>query len=465
MLAQNQAVAERNVVMRKKMTKEGRLRKPRRREWPGFLRRLIPDQTWRGLERLANRGMDPRSRWSPKLIILCWVVMGWSIQGQLTERFREGRETLARMFYRRRRCGGSYQGLTQATQRVGPALFHHFWILLRGTIPKRVGSAWTWYGWTVFAVDGSRINASRTRRNERALGKAARDKSHPQWWITRLIHLPTKLMWDWRQGPGNSSERAHLREMSPSLPKSSLLVGDIGFGGFDLLWQLSNERVAFVIRCGGSSTLLVEHTRQEIERRGDVRYVYLWPKNRRRHKPLRLRLIVLKHKRKRVYVLTNVLEPTRLSRRMAGEFYRARWGIEVEYRGLKQTLGRRKVLARTPEPGAMELAANILAMALLLLYAALALGAKVIRLSLAAALRVIHRAIENLRHDEACASLLRHLRQAVGDVYKRHSSKKARDWPHKKNERPPGPPKLRKLIGREKRRIYAMLNHCTVGNT
>lgn len=62
--------------MRKRMTKEGRLRKPLRREWPGFLRRLIPDQTWREVNGVANGGMDPRSRWSPKLIILCWVVMG-----------------------------------------------------------------------------------------------------------------------------------------------------------------------------------------------------------------------------------------------------------------------------------------------------------------------------------------------------------------------------------------------------
>jgi hypothetical protein len=449
--------------MRKKMTREGRLRKPHHREWPGFLQRLIPDQTWRVLEGLANRGMDPRTRWSPKLILLCWVVMGWSIQGQLTERFREGRETLAGMFYRRRRCGGSYQGLTRATQRVGVSLFHRFWIVFRGTIPKRVGTAWKWYGWTVFAVDGSRIDAPRTRRNEKALGKAARDKSHPQWWITRLIHLPTKMMWDWRQGPGTSSERSHLREMMPDLPKGSLLVGDIGFGGFDLLWQLSNGKVAFVIRCGGNSTLLVEHTRQQIERQGDVRYVYLWPKNRRRKKPLRLRLIVLKQKGKRVYLLTNVDDSTRLSRRMAGEFYRARWGIEVEYRGLKQTLGRRKVLARTPEPGEMELAANILGMALLLLYAALVLGAKVARLSLAKALRAIHRAIEALRHGDSCAWLLRWLREALGDEYQRHSSKRARDWPHKKNERPPGPPKLRRLLMSEKARIHELLmNHNTV---
>ena len=62
--------------MRKKMTKEGRLGNPHRREWPGFLQRLIPDQTWRGLEGLAKRGMGPRTRWSPKLILLCRVLRG-----------------------------------------------------------------------------------------------------------------------------------------------------------------------------------------------------------------------------------------------------------------------------------------------------------------------------------------------------------------------------------------------------
>ena len=117
-----------------KMTSEGRHRKPCRREWPGFLQRLIP-QTWRRLNRLAE-GTDPRARWSPKLIIVCWVMMGCSIQGQLTERFREGREALGRMFYRRRRCGRSCQKLTRATERVGVGLFQGFWTLLQGTIPK-----------------------------------------------------------------------------------------------------------------------------------------------------------------------------------------------------------------------------------------------------------------------------------------------------------------------------------------
>ena len=441
----------------KRMAKEGRLRKLHRRDWPGFLRRVVPNRTWQEVHRRVNHTTDPRIRWSCKYLLLCWIMMGWSIQGQLTERFREGYELLSCMFYQRRRCGGTYQGLTRATQRVGMTVFADFWHCLRQTIPKRVGTAWTWYGWTVFAVDGSRVDAPRTKRNERPLGKAGRDKTHPQWWITRLIHLPTRMMWDWRQGRGNSSERAHMREMMPALPEGSLLVGDIGFGGFDFLWQLSNGKVAFVIRCGGNTTLLVEHTRQQIERQGDIRWVYLWPKNRRRKKPLQLRLIVLKRHGKRVYLLTNVQESTRLSRRMAGEFYRARWGIEVEFRGLKQTLARRKVLARTPESGAMELAANVLALALLLLYAALVMGAKVTRLSVAKTLRVIRWAMERVRHSRSCSAFGEQVLAAVGDEYVRRSSKRARDWPHKKKERPPGPPILRRLRGREKARIYAAL--------
>ena len=448
----------------KRMAKEGRLHKLHRRDWPGFLKRVVPDHTWQHVNRCVNRTTDPRLRWSTKHMLLCWIIMGWSIQGQLTERFREGFELLSCMFYRRRRCGGTYQGLTQATQRVGMAVFTDFWRCLRQTIPKRVGTAWTWYGWTVFAVDGSRVDAPRTRRNERSLGRAGREKTHPQWWITRLIHLPTRMMWDWRQGPGHSSERTHLREMIPSLPASSLLVADMGFGGFDLLWQLSHGGVAFLVRCGGNTTLLVEDTRQRIERRGECRYVYLWPKNRRRHKPLCVRLIVLKHGGKRVYLLTNVLESPRLSRCMAGELYRARWGIEVEFRGLKQTLARRKVLARTPEVGAMELAANILALALLLLYAALIMGASVTRLSLAQALRVVRWAMERLRHGQSCSAFAEQLLAAVGDEYVRRSSKRARDWPHKKKERPPGPPILRRLRGREKARIFAVI-HQSCGTT
>jgi hypothetical protein len=103
--------------------------------------------------------------------------------------------------------------------------------------------------------------------------------------------------------------------------------------------------------------------------------VYLWPTGRRGKAPLKLRLIVLKQRGKEVHLLTNVLEPQRLSRAMASDFYRGRWGVEVNYRGFKQTMARFKVLAKSPECGGLELAGNIVAMGLLRLHAAMVMGA------------------------------------------------------------------------------------------
>jgi hypothetical protein len=433
--------------------REGHLRKLHRRDWPGFLSGVVPASVWQAFGAEVGRSKDPRVRWSAKYIVLVWMVMGWSLQGQLTERFREACQFLSQCFARRRRPGESYQGLIKATGRVGPEVFHRFWTCLRPTIPQRLGQAWMWFGWIIFGVDGSRIDAPRTRRNEKVLHRSGRDKTHPQWWITWITHLTTNLIWDWRQGPGNSAERTHLRKMIPSLPKPVLLVADAGFGGFDLLWRLSRAGIDFLIRCGGNTTLLVEGAFQQIVREGGQLYVYLWPKNRRRRKPLRLRLIVLKRGGKRVYLLTSVLDSTRLSRPMASKIYAARWGLETEYRAMKQTMGRRKVLAKTPGPGAMELAGNILALALLVLLAAIVLATRITRLSVALALKVIRHAIEVVRWIGRCCQFWALLRTAVRDEYRRHSSKRARDWPHKKKDSPPAAPKLRRLSPQEKDRI------------
>ncbi len=247
--------------MSRRMAREGRLRKPHRRDWPGFLRRVIPDAVWQQVNHRVPTVEDPRVRWSVRFILLCWMVMGWSVQDRLTERFREGCELLERWFYRRRRCGETYQGLIQATRRVGLGSFAEFWGCLRPTLPQ-------------------------------------------------------------------------------------------------------------------------------------------------------------------------------------------------------QTMNRRKVLARTPEAGAVELAANLLAMALLLLYAAMVQGARVDHYSLARVLRAIRRAIEAFRHGEKCRELMAQLAAAVRDAYERRSSKRARDWPHKKKERPPSPPQLRRLSVIEKARIERVfMNH------
>ena len=439
------------------MAKEGWVRKVNRRDWPGFLRRVVPPAVWQAFlaslaaegERREVKAADPRVRWTPKYVLLCWVAMGWSVQQHLNDRFREGRGLLAVLFAGRRRPGGSYWGLAKATQSLGAAAFLRFWAALRRSFPERLRTLWSWHGWTVMAVDGSRVDAPRTRANERVLGRAGREKTGPQWWITWLIHLPSGLIWDWRQGPGTSSERGHLREMVSDLPDNTLVIGDAGFGGFELWRELREAGVEFLIRCAGNTTLLTDATCSQIERQGEHSYVYVWPKKRRSQLPLRLRVIVLKRRGKRVYLLTNVLESQRLSRATAGELYAARWGVETSYRALKQTLDRRRVLAESPAVGALELAGNILGLALLLLQAAVAQGKRVVQVSVAAALRILRRALESTRWRQPTNWFLAELRAALRDDYHRRHSKKARNWPHKKKDPPPQPPNLRTPTPRE----------------
>jgi hypothetical protein len=341
---------------------------------------------------------------------------------------------------------------------VGLDLFHRFWRHLRPTAVKRLGRARTWYGWTVLAVDGSRFDAPRTPANAKRLRRAGRAHTGPQWWVTWLVHLPSLLVWDWRQGPGDSSERRHLEDRIADLPPEALLVADAGYVGFDLMKHLIESGVDFLIRCGGNVRLLVEGTHSRIERQGQHRRVYLWPKDRRHEPPLVLRLIVLKRRGKRVYLLTSVREETRLSRRMAGEIYQARWGVEVEFRSLKRTLAHYRVLSKTPTAGAMELAAYVLALALLMLQGAVALGRQVARLSVAAALRALRDALEALRNRTWETPLEQRLRVALRDDYQRRRPKHTRYWPRKKHDHPPGPPKLHRLTLREKARINMLQN-------
>lgn len=429
-----------------------------RRNWVRFFRRTVPDVVWQRLAQAAPACRDPRVRWVPAYLILAWVTIGWSVRTTLTERMAEACRWLTHRFPARWRPGRTYPGLLKATRRVGLDLFYRFWRHLRPTVIKRLGRARTWYGWTVLAVDGSRFDAPRTPANAKRLRRAGRTHTGPQWWVTWLVHLPSLLVWDWRQGPGDSSERHHLADMIADLPPETLLVADAGYVGFDLMRRLIESGVDFLIRCGGNVRLLVEGTHSRIERQGQHRRVYLWPKDRRHEPPLVLRLIVLKRRGKRVYLLTSLRDQTRLSRRMAGEIYQTRWGVEVEFRSLKRTLAHYRVLSKTPTAGAMELAASVLALALLMLEGAVALGRQVTRLSVAAALRALRDALEALRNRTWETPLEQRLRVALRDDYQRRRPKHTRYWPRKKADHPPGPPKLHRLTPHEKARINMIQN-------
>ncbi len=67
--------------------------------------------------------------------------------------------------------------------------------------------------------------------------------------------------------------------------------------------------------------------------------------------------------------MTNILDDQELTAEQASLIYRQRWGIELQFRALKQTYGKAKLRARTPEIAEIELHWSLLGLTMLQLLA------------------------------------------------------------------------------------------------
>lgn len=413
------------------------------------INRHLPRRLFDGGRQRANL------RWSERLLVLCIVLMTWSVADTLADRFDEGRRALVKMFPGRRRGGNTYSGFIAALAKVSDSLLQRVGDHLRGEVRIAVTErCWSYKGFVPFGADGSKIECSKTAANEREFGCAGKNKSTPQQFITTLLHLPSGVVWEFCCGPARASERAHLRDMLDVLPADALLIADAGFTGYELLKAITSGGGGkhFLIRVGANVRLLKKlgYAVEEHEQT-----VYLWPDEQQRGQqpPLVLRLITLIDGRNRtMHLLSSVLDTACMSDDLASELYVMRWGVELHYRALKQTLRRRKLAADAPATARLELRWAMVALWLLSLLGAGAIiraGGDPRRLSVATTLRRLRRAMRDPRLRCGGNGLERQLARAVQDGYQRRAAKKARDWAHKKKPRPIGDPKARNATEKE----------------
>jgi hypothetical protein len=419
----------------------------------------------RWLPRLGLASADGRVRWTPTLLVICILLMVVSPAQTLQTRFADARLATVQMFLgrHRRRPGKTYEGFITALVKVSDSLLTGLLRTLRALVQEIAGPHWEVEGWALFGVDATKIECPQTQANEAGLGCAGKPKSAPQFLLTMLLHLGTGLPWAFARTEGTGSERDHLRAMLPLLPPGALLAMDAGYTGYEMLRDLQAAGMHCLIRVGQSTRLL--------RKLGYVREyedtVYLWPhaqQGRRKDgtlsatakakaPPLVLRLIVLHDGRAPIYLLTSVCEPDRLPARTAAALYRRRWHLELYYRSLKQTLGRRKLLSDCPKHAAVELDWNMVGLWILGLMTTDSLirsGHDPCRASAANALHIVQEA--RLRLEQRCARgvLPRRLATAHQDTYRRRGSKTARQPKPKKKERPPGRPQVRLATAAER---------------
>lgn len=348
--------------------------------------------------------------------------------------------------------------------------------------------------WVLIGFDGSRATAPRTLSNERALcapnyGQGSRakygkkkskgmrrkkneqNKPHPQApqaWITMMWHMRMRLPWTWRLGPSNSSERGHVTEMleKEEFPENTLFCGDAGFVGYPLWDAIATAGQDFLIRVGANVRLLSEHA--DIKKRGGG-IVLCWPQGKMNSgfPPLRLRLIQVKIGKTKMWILTSVLDPKKLSKKKIIRYYKMRWGIEVEFRGLKQTIDKHKLRCRNSDRLLVELDWSIRAMATAELIAlreqiedesTASPSARDLKVydpkdrSLANTMRALRRCMRNLNKTPSPGDgILDQLSRALVQRYENGADKRSRYRPKNPDKKPLGDPTIRKLNKQEQK--------------
>jgi hypothetical protein len=382
---------------------------------------------------LALQSEDGRVRWTDRLLTISAILMSWSAGGSMREVFESVRDVVVSMYPSRRRPGRSFEGFIGALEKASDDLVERVVKALRESLRQVAADAWRWRDWAVMAVDGSRVDCPRTAANEEAFGCAGRSKTGPQQYLTTVFHLASGLIWDWRTGRGSASERDHLRQMASGLPRRTLLLMDAGYAGYDLLRAVLEAGHDVIVRAGANVTLL-RKLRWFVREQGDI--VYLWPLAYRKQEPLILRLVRVHNGRQTVCLLTSVLSRRAMSDAQVALWYRRRWMVEVRYRGLKQTLSKRRMLSDAPHKGQVELDWAVVGLAMLGLMAARQHPQPTARWSVAKTLQIVRGAMRRRHSRVPSGGLAGQLRRALVDNYLRLRPKAARAWPHKKNPPP-----------------------------
>jgi Transposase DDE domain len=427
----------------------------------------------------ANLKLHGNTGWQISHLILLAVIWVWSNDTTLTRAFAEARRWSLDVLGRA--ALGSYQGFIKALTTWTASWLPLLWDQLHQLMEEHGGEHWRIGRWVPLAVDGSRISVPRTKDNEKAFcapnfgksrkaqwrrKKKANNKRlrhkvketqpvKPQIWVTLLWHMGLQMPWSWKTGPSYAAERDHFREMlrAQKFPQNTLFCCDAGFTGYEFWKSIIDANHAFLIRVGANVTLLRKLGYVQ-ERKG---IVYCWPDAAARdgQPPLVLRHLQVRVGRRVMHLLTNLLDEQALTDAEAVRLYQLRWGIELQFRTVKQTFGRRKLKSRTPARAYVELDWSLVGLWLIQLFAVkeqIEIGEVPEHCSVALAIQVVRETFQRWweRPEEAFAT---RLQSATKQRYTHHSSRKARYCPNYKDKPAAGKPLIRNATAWHKAKL------------
>jgi Transposase DDE domain len=439
----------------------------------GYVREFLTPSVWKQARQAVPR-RRAAPRWDLQPLVLVMLAMTWATGDSEAEKFAKARGYYVACHESRRRPGTTLIGFQKALRRIPMRQLRALSAGVRQRIHARLGTRRLVDGFEPMGCDGSRIECPRTPELERGLGQAGKKDAAPTVWLTAFVHLPTGLLWSWRLGPGTAAEQTHLRSLLVTLSPEALIVCDAAYMGFELVQAILAARRSFLFRMSSRIDLYtLDEARLEDWTEGPVLY---WPNyvQKRGLAPIRCRLIRIPAKGTRqgkgavkrdVWLLTDVLDPARLSMATAAKFYRWRWRNEGMFRTYKRTIKKLKLTSRTVASVHREAELSLLATQILLAHADLALRPATTATADGPVISPRKVLIEIRKEIDAAArpklkSYRERLAGCRAEGRQQTSPKATRGWPRRKPHKPPKPPVLHTLNEEQK----ALLNrHMSAG--
>jgi hypothetical protein len=391
-------------------------------------------------------------------LVLVLIAMTWAAGDSRPEKFETARGFHVACHAARRRPGRTLEGSQEALGRVPMRQSRALAAGVRQEIRARFATRLLVDGFEPMGCDGSRVECPRATELEARLGRAGKADAAPTVRVTAFVHLGAGVLRSWPIGPGTAAEQVHLRCLLETPSPQALIVCDAAYMGYERVRAIVGGGRSFLFRMSSKVHL---YTSEDVALEGWTEGpVWYWPRSAQEEgiAPVFCRLIRIPAKgrvKHDVWLLTDVVDPARLSVATAAEFYRWRWRNGGVFRIYQRTINKMKLSSRTARLVPREAELSLLATQWLLAHADLALRPKAEAATGEPVIsprevRIEIRGEMKESTNRRVASYRERLRGCRADTRKQISPKATREWPRRKPHEPPRPPVLHTLSEQQK---------------
>lgn len=303
----------------------------------------------------------------------------------------------------------------QARSRLPPALLTRLFQRSVDRLLRLAGHRHLVFGRPLYVVDGSTVSMPDEPALVRAFGYAPTKHGPSRFPVARfalILLAGVEAVCAYRLDPYRTAEDTQFHRMWDALPEGCICLADRHFCSFYNLAKLGQRAIDVLTRLHQRRDpgRLIARGRRLGQDEWIVTLDLARQLRKRYHDPtlpptlvVRLIRVVFRRgrKRRRLWLVTTLLDPRRYPRRILVDLYRRRWGIETRLGSLKTTLKLNVLRSRSLKGVQYEVAATVLAHNLVwtvIHQAAQAADTPADRISFADALKTVLAFSATLRH-------------------------------------------------------------------